>query len=139
MHNILLPFNTIILVGNITSKLSYFFQSNPTVWANQTRWTNLTQNTRNSNESSDTEIGDIPVSLSDVTNTTLKQNNITKTEYDTHQYYNSSFMTDKTAWEKYWVNMSQHPDLQINELLSQSHRRAAVSIYFSVEFSLRDF
>ena len=37
-------------------------------------------------------------------------------------------MIDKAAWEKYWVNMSKHPDLQVNELLSQSYRRAAVSI-----------
>ncbi|XP_033223306.1 plexin domain-containing protein 2 [Belonocnema kinseyi] len=109
--------------------------SKPTIWANQTRWTNLTNDARNISDSSDPEIGDISVSLSDVSNTTLKQNNITKTEYDNHQYYNSSFMVDKSAWEKYWVNMSKHPDLQVNELLSQSHRRAAtVKLKFDFPF-----
>lgn len=75
------------------------------------------------------DIGDISISkFSDVTNTTLTQNNITKTVYDTHQYYNSTFIVNDGICKKYWVDMDNHPDLRVNNLLSQSHRRAAVRL-----------
>ncbi|KAL6261311.1 hypothetical protein P5V15_008832 [Pogonomyrmex californicus] len=82
------------------------------------------------------DIGDISISkFSDVTNTTLTQNNITKTVYDTHQYYNSTFIVDADICKKYWVDMDNHPDLRINHLLSQSHRRAAtVKLKFDFPF-----
>jgi len=66
--------------------------------------------------------------FSDVTNATLTQNNITKTMYDSHQYYNSTFIVDTDICKKYWVDMDNHPDLRVNHLLSQSHRRAAVRL-----------
>jgi len=75
------------------------------------------------------DIGDISISkFSDVTNITLTQNNITKTLHDTHQYYNSTFIIDTDICKKYWVDMDNHPDLKVNHLLSQSHRRAAVRL-----------
>ncbi|XP_025073490.1 uncharacterized protein LOC105424795 [Pogonomyrmex barbatus] len=82
------------------------------------------------------DIGDISISkFSDVTNTTLTQNNITKTVYDTHQYYNSTFIVDADICKKYWIDMDNHPDLRINHLLSQSHRRAAtVKLKFDFPF-----
>lgn len=76
----------------------------------------------NSEDDSDTEFGD-------PTNSTLAQNNITKTEEDTHQYYNSTTFVDEVEGRKYWVDMDNHPNLKINELLSDSHRRAAVFIF----------
>ncbi|XP_072762641.1 plexin domain-containing protein 2 [Anoplolepis gracilipes] len=82
------------------------------------------------------DIGDISISkFSDVTNTTLLQNNITKWVNDTHQYYNSTFIVDAEICKKYWVNMDNHPDLRVNNLLSQSHRRAAtVKLKFDFPF-----
>ncbi|XP_011155635.1 plexin domain-containing protein 2 [Solenopsis invicta] len=82
------------------------------------------------------DIGDISISkFSDVTNTTLTQNNITKTVYDHHQYYNSTFIVDVDICKKYWVDMDKHPDLRVNYLLSQSHRRAAtVKLKFDFPF-----
>lgn len=84
------------------------------VWANQTRWQNATY----------PEFGGYPA---EVTNTTLEKNNITKSENDTHQYYNSTFNVDEKIGKSFWVNLDDHPDAQINHLLSKSHRRAAVS------------
>lgn len=82
------------------------------------------------------DIGDISISkFSDVTNTTLTQNNITKTVFDTHQYYNSTFIVNDGICKKYWVDMDNHPDLRVNHLLSQSHRRAAtVKLKFDFPF-----
>ncbi|XP_077280188.1 plexin domain containing lethal (1) G0289 [Temnothorax americanus] len=82
------------------------------------------------------DISDISISkFSDVTNTTLTQNNITKTVYDTHQYYNSTFIVNDGICKKYWVDMDKHPDLRVNHLLSQSHRRAAtVKLKFDFPF-----
>jgi hypothetical protein len=75
------------------------------------------------------DIGDISISkFSDLTNITLAQNNITKMMNDTHQYYNSTFIIDADICKKYWVDMDNHPDLKVNHLLSQSHRRAAVRL-----------
>lgn len=80
-------------------------------------------------DDTDGNIGDISISkFSDLTNKTLTQHNIMKTENDTHQYYNSTFIIDETVGKKYWVDIDNHPDLKVNYLLSQSHRRAAVSV-----------
>ncbi|XP_066581624.1 plexin domain-containing protein 2-like [Prorops nasuta] len=79
------------------------------------------------NQREDSLIDDINISkFSDVTNKTLSQNNITRTEVDTHQYYNSTFIIDENVGRHYWVNLNGHPDLRVNELLSNSHRRAAI-------------
>lgn len=100
---------------------------------NQTKVTELTPvketTTTSGEEKSDTDVSDISISkFSDISNSTLKQNNITKTIYDTHQYYNSTFIIDADICKKYWVDMDNHPELRVNHLLSQSHRRAAVRI-----------
>lgn len=120
------------------------------IWANQTRWTNLTQDNANpkvevksdkvdanktteasSMPTNSSDFDDISISkFTDVTNNTLTQNNITKTEEDTHQYYNSTFIVDENIGKSFWVDMDKHPNSKVNDLLSQSHRRAAVSIYF---------
>ncbi|XP_076619071.1 plexin domain containing lethal (1) G0289 [Colletes latitarsis] len=124
-----------------------------TAWANSTMWSNVTDKSSEANKSSqkatvtvsespdtkdesDTTSGDISISkFSDVTNKTLSQHNITKTEYDTHQYYNSTFIINETIGRKYWVDIDSHPDLKVNHLLSQSHRRAAtVKLKFDFPF-----
>ncbi|XP_043249298.1 plexin domain-containing protein 2 [Colletes gigas] len=124
-----------------------------TVWPNATMWSNVTDKSPETNKSSqkapatvtestdtkdesDTTSGDISISkFSDVTNKTLSQHNITKTEYDTHQYYNSTFIINETIGRKYWVDIDSHPDLKVNHLLSQSHRRAAtVKLKFDFPF-----
>jgi hypothetical protein len=47
---------------------------------------------------------------------------------DYHQYYNSSFISNNEfVGHQYWVNMTDRSDVQVNDMLSQSHRRAAVS------------
>ncbi|XP_076754628.1 plexin domain containing lethal (1) G0289 isoform X2 [Xylocopa sonorina] len=87
-------------------------------------------------EDSDGNIGDISISkFSDLTNKTLSQHNITKTEYDTHQYYNSTFIIDEAVGKRYWVDINNHSDLKVSFLLSQSHRRAAtVKLKFDFPF-----
>lgn len=83
----------------------------------------------NNKDDSDGNIGEVSIDkFSDFTNKTLSQHNITKTEYDTHQYYNSTFIVDEAVGKKYWVDINNHPDLKVNYLLSQSHRRAAVRV-----------
>ena len=102
--------------------------------------TNVTESavTQSTVEKDDSEsnIGDISISkFSDVTNKTLSQHNITKTELDTHQYYNSTFIIDEAVGRRYWVDINKHPDLKVNHLLSQSHRRAAtVKLKFDFPF-----
>ncbi|CAK9831942.1 Plexin domain-containing protein 2 [Anthophora retusa] len=87
-------------------------------------------------DDSDGNIEDISISkFSDPSNKTLSQHNITKKEYDTHQYYNSTFIIDEEVGKKYWVDIDNHPDLKVNHLLSQSHRRAAtVKLKFDFPF-----
>lgn len=87
-------------------------------------------------ESDPNNIGDISISkFSDVTNKTLSQHNISKIEYDTHQYYNSTFIIGEGMGKKHWVDIDNHPDLNVNLLLSQSHRRAAtVKLKFDFPF-----
>lgn len=43
-------------------------------------------------------------------------------------YYNSTFRVDQEGGAHYWVDMSNRSDVKVNEVLSRSHRRAAVSI-----------
>lgn len=92
----------------------------------------------NDKEQSDTDIGDISISkFSDMNslNKSLTQNNITKTEMDTHQYYNSTFIINESIAKKYWVDMDNHPEVRVNHLLSSSHRRAAtVKLKFDFPF-----
>ncbi|XP_031827091.1 plexin domain containing lethal (1) G0289 [Nomia melanderi] len=92
--------------------------------------------TTDEKEDSDGNIGDISIGkFSDFTNKTLSQHNITKMVNDTHQYYNSTFFFDKEVGKKYWVDMDNHPDLKVNVLLSQSHRRATtVKLKFDFPF-----
>lgn len=60
-------------------------------------------------------------------NKTLKEHNITESQNDTHMYYNSTFKIDPAYAMQYWVDMDNRSDVKVNELLSRSHRRAAVS------------
>ncbi|KAJ4426310.1 hypothetical protein ANN_27124, partial [Periplaneta americana] len=55
---------------------------------------------------------------------------------DHHQYYNSSFIVnDEAVGHRYWVNMTNRSDVILNEMLSQSHRRAAtVKLSFDFPF-----
>ncbi|XP_053970308.1 plexin domain-containing protein 2 [Hylaeus volcanicus] len=125
-----------------------------TIWANRTMWDKVTDKSSETNTSSpkvpesvteitdnkddsDTTIGDISISKfsSDVTNKTLSQHNILKIVCDTHQYYNSTFIINEFVGKKYWVDIDAHPDLKVNHLLSQSHRRAAtVKLKFDFPF-----
>ncbi|EFN73297.1 Plexin domain-containing protein 2 [Camponotus floridanus] len=105
---------------------------------NQTKEAEIVKDTTSGTEDVDKhdDIGDISISnISDVTNITLAQNNITKTIYDTHQYYNSTFIVDAEICKKYWVDLDNHPELRVNHLLSKSHRRAAtVKLKFDFPF-----
>lgn len=62
-------------------------------------------------------------------NKTLVDHNITSSNFldDDHLYYTSRFAVDPVGGPKYWVYMDNRSDVKVNELLSQSHRRAAVS------------
>ncbi|CAG2062515.1 unnamed protein product, partial [Timema podura] len=62
--------------------------------------------------------------MENVNNNTLSQNNITKTEEDHHQYYNSSFLVSQAVGEMFWVNMTNRNDVYVNDMLSTSYRRA---------------
>ncbi|XP_043507349.1 plexin domain-containing protein 2 [Frieseomelitta varia] len=103
---------------------------------NSTKGTETVVEPTESKDDSDSNIGDISISkFSELSNTTLSQHNITKMEYDTHQYYNSTFIIDEAVGKKYWVDINNHPDLKVNYLLSQSHRRAAtVKLKFDFPF-----
>ncbi|XP_050454501.1 plexin domain-containing protein 2 [Cataglyphis hispanica] len=127
------------LSRNITKELPSVDSSNKS--NNQTKETELSKDANTATSGAEDvekpdDIGDISISkFSDVTNITLTQNNITKTVNDTHQYYNSTFIVDPEICKKYWVDMDNHPDLRVNHLLSQSHRRAAtVKLRFDFPF-----
>lgn len=62
-------------------------------------------------------------------NKTLTDHAILTTSEDHHQYYNSSFVISQETTQKEWVNMNDRKDVQVNNMLSYSHRRAAVRIY----------
>ncbi|XP_046397942.1 plexin domain-containing protein 2 [Ischnura elegans] len=79
--------------------------------------------------------GDRWVFPEEVNNKTLAQHNITKTEEDHHQYYNSSFIVDPEIGHSYWVNLTQKDGVRVNEMLSKSYRRAAtVQLLFDFPF-----
>jgi hypothetical protein len=90
-------------------------------------WSNVTD--LKNTEPNETDVDDFTIDkyTAEVTNKTLHENNITKSETDTHQYYNSTFSVDEAIGKRYWIDLDNHPDLQVNTLLSKSHRRAAVS------------
>ncbi|XP_021914427.1 plexin domain-containing protein 2 isoform X2 [Zootermopsis nevadensis] len=71
-----------------------------------------------------------------IDNNTLHDHNIPKYQQDYHQYYNSSFISNnELVGHQYWVNMTDRTDVQVNDMLSQSHRRAAtVKLSFNFPF-----
>ncbi|XP_034945944.1 plexin domain-containing protein 2 [Chelonus insularis] len=123
------------------------------VWPNQTRWENATHTTNSTQKTPDTKprlemnnSTEIPSNTTDFdesifakfsnfSNSTLRQNNISKTEEDTHQYYNSTFIVDQNVAKSFWVDMNKNPYAKINDLLSKSYRRAAtVKLKFDFPF-----
>ncbi|GFG30777.1 hypothetical protein Cfor_10858 [Coptotermes formosanus] len=71
-----------------------------------------------------------------VDNDTLHSHNISKYQQDYHEYYNSSFIpNNEMVGHQYWVDMTNRSDVQVNDMLSQSHRRAAtVKLSFDFPF-----
>ncbi|KAL1497008.1 hypothetical protein ABEB36_008040 [Hypothenemus hampei] len=63
----------------------------------------------------------------------FENNNITDIKSDTHIFYNSTMFNDPKIGMFYWVNLDKENNVQINELLSNSHRRAA-TVKLSFEF-----
>lgn len=115
----------------------------PRVWANATmRPVTVVPQSKNDTVDNKTVVVDDAVGddisinkFGDVTNSTLSQNNITKTEEDTHQYYNSTFSVDEAEGKKFWVDMDNHPNISVSDLLSESHRRAStVKLSFDFPF-----
>lgn len=98
--------------------------------------TETTSEAADNNDEADANNGDISIEkFSDLTNKTLLQHNITKMENDTHQYYKSWVTINETMGKENWVDMDNHPDLKVNNLLSQSHRRATtVKLKFDFPF-----
>lgn len=47
-----------------------------------------------------------------------------------NKYYNTTLIGESKIGHEYWVNMTNRPDVKINQLLSKSHRRASVSKFF---------
>ncbi|CAH1183532.1 unnamed protein product [Phaedon cochleariae] len=66
-------------------------------------------------------------------NESLTKHNITNSKTDPNLFYNSSILHDKSVGHFYWVDMKNRSDVKVNELLSQSHRRAA-TIKLSFDF-----
>ncbi|KAJ8920686.1 hypothetical protein NQ315_004825 [Exocentrus adspersus] len=63
------------------------------------------------------------------------KHNISQVKYDTHIYYNSTLINDPNVGQHYWVDLTNRTDVKINELLSESHRRAAtVKLSFGFPF-----
>lgn len=71
-------------------------------------------------------------------NKTLKEQNITRTEIDSHLYYNSTFKIDPDYGKMLWVDMNKMSDMKVNDLLSKSHRRAAVRYLIFIYFYVFD-
>lgn len=86
------------------------------------RPTNITDSDENGPkiEWSDVDIVD------EQTNQTLIQNNITKIDEDFHEYYNSTVVVNENYTKLHRENIYSNcgVNLQINKLLSKSHRRA---------------
>ncbi|XP_032454693.1 plexin domain-containing protein 2 isoform X2 [Nasonia vitripennis] len=106
------------------------------VWANRTMWSNVTGANHPEGESDDAlDEFNIDKYPAEVTNKTLQENNITKSQNDTHQYYNSTFTVDETIGKRYWIDLDNHPNRTVNTLLSKSHRRAAtIKLQFDFPF-----
>lgn len=105
----------------------------PKAETNATIPSNVTRNINNSETNStitDITIGDIFEKIN------LTQHNIYTTKQDSHVYYNSTFSAnDENLGKYYWINMDRNPNTQINDMLSQSHRRAAtVKLSFDFPF-----
>jgi len=63
-------------------------------------------------------------------NKTFTEHDILTRKEDYHKYYNTTYFVDPKKTEEVWVNMNARKDVQVNNMLSDSHRRAAV-IYFT--------
>ncbi|XP_058801448.1 plexin domain-containing protein 2 [Phymastichus coffea] len=102
------------------------------VWANQTLWKETTTTSALGGAVTEDDAGfeDAYPTMSDKI---LHDNNITMAKNDTYQYYNSTFTVDETVGRKYWIDLDNHPNIQVNPLLSRSHRRAA-TIKLSFDF-----
>ncbi|XP_050315291.1 plexin domain-containing protein 2 [Anthonomus grandis grandis] len=69
----------------------------------------------------------------DIEKQDLAKNNITNIKYDNHIFYNSTMYNDPEKGKEFWVDMSKQADVKVNDLLSNSHRRAA-TVKLSFEF-----
>jgi len=70
-----------------------------------------------------------------ITNETLTNHNITKSRNDSHIYYNSTTTNDINTFNGYWIDLITHPNANIHEMLSDSHRRAAtINLKFQFPF-----
>lgn len=70
-----------------------------------------------------------------ITNATLKNHNITTLKNDSHIYYNSTIINNSELFNDYWVDLENHPNAHIHDMLSDSHRRAAtISVKFQFSF-----
>lgn len=68
-------------------------------------------------------------------NESLSKHNVTASKTDPNLFYNTSILDDPNIGHFYWVNMSDIPEVKVNELLSNSHRRAAtVKLTFNFPF-----
>ncbi|XP_029345825.1 plexin domain-containing protein 2-like [Acyrthosiphon pisum] len=54
---------------------------------------------------------------------------------DSHIYYNSTTINNINVFNDYWVDLENHPDANIHDMLSDSHRRAAtINLKFQFPF-----
>ncbi|XP_028127959.1 plexin domain-containing protein 2 [Diabrotica virgifera virgifera] len=68
-------------------------------------------------------------------NESLSKHNVTSSKTDPNLFYNTSIYDDPNIGHFYWVDMDNRTDVKVNELLSQSHRRAAtVKLSFNFPF-----
>ncbi|CAG9854725.1 unnamed protein product [Phyllotreta striolata] len=68
-------------------------------------------------------------------NESLTEQNITSMKTDPNLFYNTSIYNNPSIGHSYWVNLTNRLDVKINDLLSQSHRRAAtVKLSFDFPF-----
>ncbi|XP_024946265.1 plexin domain-containing protein 2 isoform X2 [Cephus cinctus] len=115
------------------------------IWPNRTMSKNVTDQpqgesrTPQSTPDENSDIDDISIDKFSINkfemNKTLTQNNVTNVEEDTHLYYNSTIVTNETIGKQLWVDMDNHPDVKVNDVLSQSYRRAAtVKLKFDFPF-----
>ncbi|GLH11362.1 Plexin domain-containing protein 2 [Gryllus bimaculatus] len=107
-------------------------EKNTTVNMNDSAPTSTIPGKINSTVSGD----DITIANFEDDNVTLTRHNITSYKNDSHVYYNSTFVSSNEKLGKYyWIDMDSHPHAQTNDMLSQSHRRAAtVKLSFDFPF-----